>query len=62
MQAYLAKKNVWLVDHPTVQPIQYCKARKLQTLQPKVLKEQVYYMPWEQQSTTIGEIIAKPAK
>ena len=62
MQAYLAEKNAWLADHPTVQPVQYRKACKLQTLWPKVLKEQAFYIPREQRSTTIGEIIAKPAK
>ena len=47
MQAYLAEKQAWLAQHPTVRPTEYRKARKWKTLRPKVLKEQAFYMPKE---------------
>jgi hypothetical protein len=39
MKAYLAEKTAWLAQHPTVQPIEYRKARKWKNLRAKVLKE-----------------------
>jgi hypothetical protein len=47
MQAYLAEKAAWLARHPTVRPTEYRKARKWTAPRPKVLKEQLFYMPKE---------------
>jgi hypothetical protein len=58
--AYLAEKAAWLAQHPTIRPIEYRKARKLKTPRPKVLKEQVFYMPRERRDLT-GAIIAQKA-
>ena len=60
MQAYLAEKTAWLAQHPTVRPAEYRKARKCKNLRPKVLKEQVLYMPRERRDL-IGTIIANKA-
>ena len=60
IQAYLAEKTAWLAHHPTVRPIEYRKARKWKTPRPKVLKEQVFYMPRERRDL-IGTIIAEKA-
>jgi hypothetical protein len=60
IQAYLAEKAVWLAQHPTVRPTEYRKARKVKTLRPKVLKEQVFYMPRERRDL-IGAVIADKA-
>ena len=57
MQAYLAEKQAWLSQHPTIRPTEYRKARKWKTLRPKVLKEQAFYMPRERRDL-IGIIIA----
>ena len=62
MQAYLAEKNIWLAQYPTIQPTNYRKACKLQNQRPKVLKEQAFYMPREQQDIATGRIIAELAK
>jgi hypothetical protein len=60
IQAYLAEKAAWLAQHPTIRPTEYRKARKLKTPRPKVLKEQVFYMPRERRNLT-GAIIADKA-
>jgi hypothetical protein len=60
MQVYLAEKAAWLAQHPTVRPIEYRKVRKWKTPRPKVLKEQVFYMPKERHNLT-GTIIADKA-
>jgi hypothetical protein len=60
IQAYLAEKTAWLARHPTVRPIEYRKARKWKTPRPKILKEQVFYMPRERRDFT-GTIIANKA-
>lgn len=60
IQAYLAEKATWLAQHPTIRPTDYRKARKWKTLRPKVLKEQVFYMPRERRDLT-GAIIADKA-
>ena len=60
LQAYLAEKAAWLAQHPTVRPTEYRKARKWKNLRPKVLKEQVFYMPRERRDLT-GAIIADKA-
>ena len=60
MQAYLAEKTAWLAQYPTVRPTEYRKARKWKTPRPKVLKEQVIYMPKERRDL-IGTIIAHKA-
>lgn len=60
LQAYLAEKTAWLAQHPTIRPTDYRKARKWKTLRPKVLKEQVFYMPRERRDLT-GAIIADKA-
>ena len=60
MQAYLAEKTAWLAQHPTVRPTEYRKARKWKNPRPKVLKEQVFYMPKERRDLT-GTIIADKA-
>ncbi len=60
IQAYLAEKTAWLAQHLTVRPAEYRKARKWKTLRPKVLKEQVFYMPRERRDLT-GRIIADRA-
>jgi MULE transposase-like protein len=60
IQAYLAEKTAWLAQHPTVQPAEYRKAQKWKTPRPKVLKEQVFYMPRERRDLT-GRIIADKA-
>jgi hypothetical protein len=60
IQAYLAEKTAWLAQHPTVRPTEYRKARKWKTPRPKVLKEQVFYMPRERRDLT-GTIIATRA-
>jgi hypothetical protein len=60
IQAYLAEKAAWLAQHPTVRPAEYRKARKLKTPRPKVLKEQVFYMPRERRNLT-GAIIVEKA-
>ena len=62
MVAYLAEKNTWLAQHPTVRPTNYRKARKLQNQRPKVLKEQAFYMPRERRDIATGRVIAEPAK
>jgi hypothetical protein len=41
------EKSAWLAQHPTVRLTEYCKARKWKTPRPKVLTEQVFYMPRE---------------
>jgi hypothetical protein len=56
IQAYLAEKTAWLARHPAIRPVEYRKARKWETPRPKVLKEQVYYMPRERRDLT-GTII-----
>ena len=60
IQAYLAEKTAWLAEHPTIRPTEYRKARKWKTPRPKVLKEQVFYMPRERRNL-IGTIIADQA-
>jgi hypothetical protein len=60
MQAYLAEKTAWLAQHPTVRPTEYRRARKWKNPRPKVLKEQVFYMPKERRDLT-GTIIANKA-
>lgn len=60
LQAYLAEKEAWLAQHPTVRPAEYRKARKWTTPRPKVLKEQAFYMPRERRELT-GTIIADKA-
>ena len=60
MQAYLAEKTAWLAQHPTIRPVEYRKARKWETPRPKVLKEQVFYMPRERRDLT-GAIIVEKA-
>jgi hypothetical protein len=60
IQAYLAEKAALLAQHPTVRPTEYRKARKLKTLRPKVLKEQVFYIPRERRDLT-GAVIADKA-
>jgi hypothetical protein len=60
MQAYLAEKTAWLAQHPTVRPTEYRRARKWKNPRPKVLKEQVFYMPKERRNLT-GSIIAEKA-
>jgi hypothetical protein len=60
MQAYLAEKTAWLAQHPTVRPTEYRKARKWKTPRPKILKEQVFYMPKERRDFS-GTIIANKA-
>ena len=60
LQAYLAEKTAWLAQHPTIRPTDYRKARKWKTPRPKVLKEQVFYMPRERRDLT-GAIIADKA-
>jgi hypothetical protein len=60
MQTYLAEKAVWLAQHPTIRPTEYRKARKWTTPRPKVLKEQLFYMPKERRDLK-GNIIANQA-
>ena len=60
IQAYLAENITWLAQHPTVRPTEYRKARKWKTLRPKVLKEQVFYIPKERRDLK-GNIIANKA-
>ena len=60
MQAYLAEKAAWLAQHLTVQPTEYRKARKWTTPRPKVLKEQLFYMPRDWRDLK-GTIIADQA-
>jgi hypothetical protein len=60
MQAYLAEKTAWLAQHPSVRPTEYRKARKWKTPRPKILKEQVFYMPRERRDLS-GTIIAGKA-
>ena len=60
IQAYLAEKTAWLAQHPTVRPTEYRRARKWKNPRPKVLKEQVFYMPKERRDLT-GTIIANKA-
>ena len=60
MQAYLAEKAAWLAKHPTVRPTEYRKARKWKTPRPKVLNEQVFYMPRERRDLA-GNVIANKA-
>jgi hypothetical protein len=60
IQAYLAEKAVWLAQHPTIRPTEYRKARKWTTPRPKILKEQLFYMPKEQRNLK-GNIIANQA-
>jgi hypothetical protein len=57
MQAYLAEKTAWLAQHPTVRPTEYRRARKWKNPRPKVLKEQLFYMPKERRDLS-GNIIA----
>ncbi|CAG8971729.1 hypothetical protein HYALB_00007209 [Hymenoscyphus albidus] len=58
--AYLAEKTAWLAQHPTIRPAEYRKARKWKTPRPKILKEQVFYMPRERRDLT-GTIITNKA-
>jgi hypothetical protein len=60
IQAYLAEKSAWLAQHPTVRPIEYRRARKWKNPRPKVLKEQLFYMPKERRDLN-GNIIATKA-
>jgi hypothetical protein len=60
IQAYLAEKTAWLAQYPTVRPTEYRRARKWKNPRPKVLKEQVFYMPKERRDLT-GYIIAEKA-
>src|SRR5580704_1264075 len=60
IQAYLAEKTAWLAQYPTVRPTEYRRARKWKNPRPKVLKEQVFYMPKERRDLT-GTIIANKA-
>ncbi|PMD15820.1 hypothetical protein NA56DRAFT_709468 [Hyaloscypha hepaticicola] len=60
MQAYLAEKTAWLAQHPTVRPTEYRKARKWKNPRPKVLKEQLFYMPKERRDLN-GDIITTKA-
>jgi hypothetical protein len=60
IQAYLAEKTTWLAQHPTIRLTEYRKARKWKTPRPKVLKEQVFYMPRERRDL-VGSIIAEKA-
>jgi hypothetical protein len=60
IQTYLAEKAAWLAQHPTIRPTEYRKARKWKNLRPKVLKEQVFYMPRERRDLG-GAIIAEKA-
>jgi hypothetical protein len=60
MQAYLAEKAAWLAQYPTLRLIEYRKARKWKTPHPKILKEQVFYMP-KKRRDLIGTIIAEKA-
>jgi hypothetical protein len=60
IQAYLAEKTAWLARNPTIRPAEYRKARKWKTPRPKVLKEQVFYMPRERRDLK-GNIIANKA-
>jgi hypothetical protein len=59
LQAYLAEKTAWLAQHPTIRPTDYRKARKWKTPRPKVLKEQVFYMPRERRDLTGAIILSK---
>ncbi len=60
IQAYLAEKTAWLAQHPTIRPTEYRKARKWKNPRPKVLKEQLFYMPKERRDLN-GNIIATKA-
>jgi hypothetical protein len=60
MQAYLAEKAAWLAQNATIRPAEYRKARNWKTPQPKVLKEQAFYMPRERRALT-GTVIAEKA-
>jgi hypothetical protein len=60
IQTYLAEKAAWLAQHPTIRPTEYRMARKWKNLRPKVLKEQVFYMPRERRDLR-GAIIAEKA-
>jgi hypothetical protein len=60
IQAYLAEKDAWLSKHPTIRPSEYRKARKWKTPRPKILKEQVFYMPKERRNLA-GIVIADKA-
>ena len=60
IEAYLAEKAAWLAQHPTIRPTEYRKARKWKTPRPRVLKEQLFYMPKERRDL-IGNIIADKA-
>ena len=60
IKAYLAEKAAWLAQHPTIRPTEYHKARKWKTPRPRVLKEQLFYMPRERRDL-IGNIIADKA-
>jgi hypothetical protein len=56
----MAEKEAWLKAHPSVRPANYRKARKWKTLQPKILREQLWLMPRERRNLQ-GNIIASKA-
>ncbi|KID94857.1 hypothetical protein MAJ_09156, partial [Metarhizium majus ARSEF 297] len=60
IKAYLAEKTAWLAKHPAIRPTEYRKARKWKNPRPKVLKEQVFYMPKERRDLG-GNIVAAKA-
>jgi hypothetical protein len=60
IQSYMAEKEAWLKAHPSVRPANYRKARKWKTLQPKILREQLWLMPRERRNLQ-GNIIASKA-
>ncbi len=60
LQSYLAEKEAWLAAHPSIRPTEYRKARGWKTFRPKILKEQLRYMPKERRDLS-GNIVAKKA-
>jgi hypothetical protein len=56
----MAEKEAWLLAHPSVRPTEYRKARKWETLQPRILQEQLRFMPKERRDLQ-GNIIASKA-
>ncbi|KAL8649887.1 MAG: hypothetical protein Q9210_004136 [Variospora velana] len=62
VQAYTQEKNLWLNAHPTVRPSEYRKARGWPTYRPKVLQEQLRFMPPERRDRITKRVTSNNPK
>jgi hypothetical protein len=59
IQVYLAEKTAWLARHPTIRLTEHRRAWKWKNPRPKVLKEQLFYMPKEKRDLNSNIIATK---